>query len=133
MAAHKNTSSLDGPVRHSSRRTKLYTCHPWKQRNKWRIIKHTNAEKKARAAIAAKHREEYHAALSASRQVLYDEAVKLHAQFGGHSIDYYLKDIVQETAATSSRKVSGWNVFLHQEAKRLNEGISLPITLKLLN
>ena len=65
--------------------------------------------------------------------LVHDKAVKLHAQFGGHSIDYYLKDIVQETAATPSHKVSGWNVFLHQEAKCLNEGISLPIALKLLN
>jgi hypothetical protein len=62
-------------------------------------------------------------ALSQVSDVILNEAVKLREQFGTHSVDYYLKDIMQHSRLSKEKwSVSGWNVFLRQEVKHINDG-----------
>ena len=113
--------TVDGPVRHSSHRTKLSTRLPWKQRTKHKLIECTSAEKKARSKAAKTLKWEYNAAVQASRNVIYQEAVALQAKFGVHSIEWYHKDLLQVSSKKAPRQVSGWNVF----ASKLNSSTTV--------
>lgn len=124
MAARRK-KTVDGPIRHSSRRTKLYTRLPWKQRVKRKVIQRTYAEKKARSRAAKERKEDYRTAINAARQVVYQEAVILHAKFGAHSVEWYHKDLLQVSSQKATRGVSEWNVYLSDQAKLINSGTFL--------
>ena len=122
VSIHKDT--VDGPVHHSSHRTKLSTWLPWKQQTKCKLIECTGAKKKARSKAAKTLKWEYNATVQASRNVVYQEAIALQAKFGVHSIEWYYKDLLQVLSKKAPRQVSSWNVFLHEQAKLTNDGMS---------
>ena len=68
------------------------TRPPTKKRN---VIKKTEAEKEALAAKRQDKNANYKAALDSARQTILDEAKVLQARFGGHSIEYYTREIIQ--------------------------------------
>ena len=97
----------------------------WRHRIKCKQFKRSTAEKHTLVEAQHNHEVSYLDALNAAMQVLEDEAYKLHAQFRAHSVDYYLKEIMQRSRKTKgTRKINPWNVFLRQEVKRINESQS---------
>ena len=118
VSNHKDT--VEGPVHHSSRRTKLL----WKQWTRHKFIQCTSAEKKACSKIVKTSKLEYNIAVQALHNIIYQEAVALQAKFGVHSMEWYHKDLLQVSSKKAPCKVSGWNVFLHKQSKLINNGMS---------
>lgn len=51
------------------------------------------------------------------------QAAQLNEQFGGHSTEYYEKEIMQRSRITTGkRSVNRWNVYLRDEVKKTNDG-----------
>lgn len=95
---------------------------PWCRREKPRY-KHSAAEKAVLKEKRKAHRIAYSSALQAARNIVFQEAEKLHAQFSGHSVQYYYEEIMQHSRiAQSSRGINRWNAFCRQEVKRINDG-----------
>ncbi|KAF7976790.1 hypothetical protein HWV62_5636 [Athelia sp. TMB] len=98
---------------------------PWRHRTQRNANKRTNAEKKQLAKRRREYKEQYNNALEASFQVILGEARKLREEFGAHSEQYYLEEIMQRPrVAQSSRGVNRWNVFLREEVKRMNNELA---------
>lgn len=90
---------------------------------KRKTFKKTPAEKQTLKAQRRDRKLSYNEALSAAAEVLYDEAVKLREQFGQHSVEYYLEELMQRSRISKgTRGVSRWNVFVRDETVRRNEG-----------
>ncbi|KAG6809052.1 hypothetical protein H0H92_001795 [Tricholoma furcatifolium] len=89
--------------------------------------KKTAADKRKAAEKRRERRETYQEARDAMIARIHEDAEKLHAQFGGHSIQYYKEDILQTARLkTESRAVSRWNAFLRAESQRLKaDGITM--------
>ncbi|KAH0833452.1 hypothetical protein J3R83DRAFT_12571 [Lanmaoa asiatica] len=93
---------------------------PWRTHSR-PTIKRTAAEKKKLADDRADHRKEYSEALAAARQRIMQEALSLHSQFGGHTIDYYYEAIIQTSHIhNTKRRCNRWNAFLRSEVKKRN-------------
>ncbi|GBE84608.1 hypothetical protein SCP_0605870 [Sparassis crispa] len=60
-----------------------------------KVISRTPAEKKALAMRKKDRAQKYKDALANAQAILYEEATKLHMEFGSHSIEYYLKELIQ--------------------------------------
>jgi len=135
--ARSKQQSAEGIARYSSRKAALVTSKnhlPWRTRTKRKIFKRSNAEKKALAEQRMDRKIAYRDALSQAADVIHNEAVKLHEQFGTHSVDYYLQDILQQSRLSrGSRSVSNWNVFLRREARCINNGKLTLILYIILN
>lgn len=119
------TQDKSGGISRYSTRTKVSTKTrlPWRHRTHRTAIKRTTAQKKQLAKQRCENKERYNKALEASFQVLLGEAHKLREEFGGHSEQYYLEDILQRPRVVQSRRgVNRWNVFLRDEVKRINDG-----------
>lgn len=87
-------------------------------------IKKTKAEKRAIRAKNLARRKDYAHALADARAVVRQQAELLHENYGGHSIQYYQQEIIQESRiTTATRKVSAWNAYLSSEIKRINGGM----------
>ena len=71
-----------------------------------------------------KHKASYNEALDAAYAIVHAEAVKLKEQFGAHSEQYYMEEIMQlsRLGRKNRRSVNHWNVYLRNEVKRLNDG-----------
>jgi hypothetical protein len=125
MARHKEI--LEGPARYSSRKAALLTSKqrlPWRQRAKRKTIKKSTAEKKTLAEQRLNRKIAYRQALADATETIHNEAIKLHEQFGGHSIEYYREQLMQHSRLGKKRRlVNGWNVFLRNEVKRMNDGM----------
>ena len=106
---HKKTA--DGPIKHSSFRTKLHTCLPWKQWTKYKTIKWTNGKKKVHSHQAAEHKLDYNTTITDAWQRIYEEAVALYAKFGVHSVKWYHKDLLQVSSKKAKHNISEWNIF----------------------
>lgn len=77
--------------------------------------------------ILAKRREErraeYTLALKAAQDTVYKHAVQLRETFGGHSVEYYVQEILQRGRLERLRwKTSRWNAFLRQQLRTRNAG-----------
>lgn len=77
-------------------------------------------------AIAAQHKERklnYRKALYQATEAIQTEAKKLHEQFDGHGVDYYMMQIMQSSHIQKKTwLVNKWNVYLRQEVKCINDG-----------
>ncbi|KAG1887414.1 uncharacterized protein F5891DRAFT_967291 [Suillus fuscotomentosus] len=94
---------------------------PWRRREK-RRYKRSAAEKAVLKEKRQAHRISYSSALQAARNIVFHEAEKLHAQFSGHSVQYYYEEIMQHSRiAQSSRGINRWNTFCRQEVKWIND------------
>ena len=84
-------------------------------------------EKAVLAAKRLQHCHLYTEALAHAWEVLNNQAILLHNEFGGHSAAYYLQEICQLShIQKSSQRVGGtWNVFLWSELKMMNDGVYL--------
>ena len=100
---------------------------PFRHRTKRNILPKTPHEKAVLAAKRLQHRRSYTEALARAREVLNDQAILLHNEFGGHTAAYYLQEICQlSRIQKSSRRVeSTWNAFLRSELKKMNDGAYL--------
>ncbi|KAF7973085.1 hypothetical protein HWV62_16286 [Athelia sp. TMB] len=121
-------NTVDGPQRYASRKSTLPLSArartPWKCRIKRKTIKRSTAERKALQQERQQRKLTYNEALQAAMDVVYNEAVKLHALFSTHPIEYYLEELMQLSRKNkTTRKVSSWNVFLRQELQRRNNDL----------
>ncbi|KAG2367255.1 hypothetical protein BDR07DRAFT_1373058 [Suillus spraguei] len=83
----------------------------------------TEAEKKALAEKRKAHKGAYKDALADAQDLVMQEAVKLHEQFPGRTVEYHFEAILQQThTKQKSRKPTRWNAFLHSEVKAMNAG-----------
>ena len=117
------TSQDTGPARMrmaSTQKTRL----PWRYRTKRKVYKRTATEKKMLAEKRQKHKASYNEALDAAYAIVHEEAVKLKEQFGAHSEQYYMEEIMQlsRLGKKNRQTVNNWNVYLRNEVKRLNNG-----------
>jgi hypothetical protein len=83
-------------------------------------LKKTPTEKAALALARRTHRETYAQALSEAQAIVLEQATQLHELFGGHSIEYYYEEIMQQSRFQQERGVSQWNAFVTQEVKCIN-------------
>lgn len=99
---------------------------PWRQRKARNTgAKLTDAEKRALKARREAKRENIEDALKAARETMYKFAEAMSSQFGGHDADYYYALIMQRSRLKGApRKLCDWNVFVSQETKRRNDGMS---------
>ena len=98
--------------------TTALTRPPAKKR---KSTKKTAAEKEAMAAKRAERQEEYSKALQEARDVVNEHAKRLHAQFGGHSIEYYQQEIIQVSRKSlSQRGPNGYSIYLRSKLAELN-------------
>lgn len=114
-----------GSISRYSTRTKLSTKTriPWRHRTQWQALKRTSAQKKQLAKQRRDNKERYNNALEDAFQVLVGEACKLREEFGAHSEQYYLEELLKRPkVAQRSRGINRWNVFVREEVKRLNDG-----------
>ncbi|KAL6298320.1 hypothetical protein BKA93DRAFT_744378, partial [Sparassis latifolia] len=82
----------------------------------------TPAEKKALAMRKKDRAQKYKDALANAQAILYEEATKLHMEFGSHSIEYYLKELIQVSQLVSNKCASNhWNVYQQHEVKHIND------------
>ncbi|KAF7970292.1 hypothetical protein HWV62_24416 [Athelia sp. TMB] len=111
------------PSRYSTRtQISTKTRLPWRHRTQRKVSKRTGAEKKQLAKQRRENKERYNNALEASFQVILGEARKLREEFGAHSEQYYLEEIMQRPKIVQShRGVNRWNVFLREEVKCMND------------
>lgn len=94
----------------------------FRRKQKKTYILKTDQQKTALKSLRCIRRINYQAALLDARSRIKDEAQKLQDCFGGHSVEYYEKAILQHrTGLKSPRTVSPWNAYLSQEAKHLND------------
>lgn len=119
--------SDDGPARFKSRsRTALLTTRnrlPWRRRASRLIYKKTPAEKKKLADKRLQHRVSYREALHDASLAVKAQAVQINEKFGGHSVDYYEKELMQRSRLTTGkRSINRWNVYLRNEVKEANDG-----------
>lgn len=116
-----------GPQRFKSASRKLInmkTRRTWKKISRV-YIKKTRAEKRAIRDKNLVRRKDYAQALADARAVVRQQAEHLHEHYGGHSVQYYHQEIIQDSRITAaSRKPSAWNAYLSSEIKRINEGTS---------
>jgi len=129
------TSQDAGPARFSSRMRTAATNKarlPWRNRTKHKTYQRTSVEKKALAEKRRNNKKSYHEALAAAYAAVQEEAVKLKEQFGAHSVQYYMEEIMQQSRLTKhKRSVNSWNVYLRNEVKRINDGESDLLSLVL--
>lgn len=116
------TQENAGVSRYSTRsKISTKTRIPWRHRTQ-RTAKRTHAQKQHLAKQRRDNKERYNDALDASFQVILGEARKLREEFGAHSEQYYLEELMQRPKlARSRRSVNRWNVFLREEVKQLND------------
>jgi hypothetical protein len=119
-------SSADGPQRFKSLSRKLSTAktrYAWRTKTKRKYIKRTPAEKAALKEKRQSEKKMYNDALQEAREVVLQQATQLHERFGGHSVQHYFEQILQQSRMKKrSRKVSRWNAYLRSEVKRINDG-----------
>lgn len=103
------------------------TRAPWRYRNKRKlVIKKSAADKKALAHAREGRKVSYHEALDTASSVILLEARKLHDQFGQHSVDYYLEELMQHSRlGKGKRTVNLWNVYLRQRLAAYNDSKSI--------
>jgi len=113
------------PARLPNQLRKLSTSKvrkPWRRRAK-PTVKSTPAEKKLKAVRRAVRKKEYHVALEEARATILDKATELHERFGGHSVNWYFEEIMQNgRLAKNSRDTSRWNAYLRSEVRKINDG-----------
>jgi hypothetical protein len=96
---------------------------PWRHRAKRTTLQKTPAEKAEVAAKRHDHRVSYCDALSKARGIVMEQATQLREQFGGHTVEWYFEEIMQQACkAKSKRETSRWNAFLRDEVKHINDG-----------
>jgi hypothetical protein len=96
----------------------------WRHRTKPPTHRRTPAEKALRKAERKTRQEAYHTALEKARSVINEQATLLHEEFGGHSVQWYLEEIMQRGRLTQKkRRVNRWNVFLRKELANMNAGM----------
>jgi hypothetical protein len=117
---------LEGPVRYSSRKAALATSRnrlPWRHHVKRQALKQSPAEKKALAEQRNSRKLTYQNALSKASESIYNEAIKLREQFGTHSLEYYMEELMQQSRLSrNKRAINSWNVYLRGEVKCINDG-----------
>ncbi|KAG6835431.1 hypothetical protein H0H93_001532 [Arthromyces matolae] len=96
-------------------------------RKPWRVKSRTkpkpqNPEDKARKKAQRQERNtKYNERLDQILNGLHEEATALHEDFGGHSVEYYLHEILQKARAIqSTRAPSRWNAYVRAETARIN-------------
>ncbi|OCH83692.1 hypothetical protein OBBRIDRAFT_717852, partial [Obba rivulosa] len=95
---------------------------PWRYQSKRKGLTRTSTQKKLLAEKRRERREQYIDVIDRVQANLNEEAVKLHVQFSGRSIQWYKTDILQQShKAGKKHKVNRWNAFLHAEVKRIND------------
>ncbi|KAG6894293.1 hypothetical protein C0992_006687 [Termitomyces sp. T32_za158] len=119
------SATIDMPKRYRSSSRKILSAairRPYRLKQKRVSIKKTAAQKEEAKKKREAHKEAYAAAREAASNLLDQEAIKLHEQFGGHSVQWYKEDILQMARLkTETRAISRWNLFLRYEAKRQNQ------------
>ena len=100
---------------------------PFRCRTKQNILPRMPHEKAVLAAKWLQHCHLYTEALAHAWEVLNNQAILLHNEFGGHSAAYYLQEIcLLSHIQKSSQRVGGtWNAFLWSELKMMNDGVYL--------
>ena len=100
---------------------------PFRHQTKRNILPKTPHEKAVLAVKRLQHHCLYTEALAHAQEVLNDQAILLHNEFGGHSAAYYLQEICQlsHIQKSSWRVKSTWNAFLWSELKKMNDGAYL--------
>ena len=83
-----------------------------------------SAEKMAHSKLVKTLKLQYNVTVQASHNIIYQEAVALQAKFGVHSTEWYHKDLLQVLSKKAPHKVSGWNDFLHEQSKLINNSMS---------
>lgn len=105
--------------------TKSSVRTPWRHRTKRRAIMQSRADKAALKEKRLLNKTSYANALSAAQDVLMEQAIKLRAEFGTHSVEYYFEAIMQHSRFQSKTKaLNRWNAFLRTEVKKHNDGMS---------
>ncbi|KAG6809024.1 hypothetical protein H0H92_001929 [Tricholoma furcatifolium] len=121
---------IQPPRRYKSTARKLISSsiqRPFRLKKKRVVQKKTAADKREAAEKRLNHRVTYQAARDAIVARLMTDAESLHAEFGGHTVQWYREDILQSARLKSeTRAVSRWNAFLRAESQRhKEEGVSL--------
>ena len=96
---------------------------PWRNRytpcRKW-----TYAERKALLAKRSKKKADLNSRLKEIREIVWDHAVSLREELGGHNVKGYYRLILQQSSLKfkEPREIPLWNAFVHLELTRLNQG-----------
>ena len=131
-SCHMAVRGGDGLRRLASQQRKLSMSKvrtPWRHRVKHATLRKTPAEKAQAAAKRREHQVTYHDALLKARGVVMEQATQLRELFGGHTVEWYFEEIMQQACMSKSKQeTSRWNAFLREEVKQFNDGvyISLP-------
>ncbi len=84
-------------------------------------IKLTPTERAAKKTAKDAVKKDYHAALREAQETIRALARQLHERFGGHTVDYYMEEIMQQSRLKGEKKApSLWNAFVALEVERLN-------------
>ncbi|KAG2744196.1 hypothetical protein P692DRAFT_20877924 [Suillus brevipes Sb2] len=109
----------------TSKMTKASARTPWHHRTKHHAITHSQADKAALKEKRLLNKTSYANALSGAQDVLMEQAIKLRAEFGTHSAEYYFEAIMQHSRFQSKKKAPNrWNAFLCAEVKKHNNALS---------
>ncbi|KAG6877060.1 hypothetical protein C0993_010604 [Termitomyces sp. T159_Od127] len=120
------SSTIDAPKRYRNLTRHILAdascCRPNHLKKRCQGQKKTAAAKAEAKARRNACQEDYSAALQRVIELVETEAVKLHEQFGGHTVDYYKAEILQVgRMKIETRAVSRWNAYLRHEVKLANE------------
>ncbi|KAG6852475.1 hypothetical protein C0991_011675 [Blastosporella zonata] len=95
---------------------------PWRTQTQKKVQKATSAEKTKKKLERLAAKRTYQEALRDSHVEIVGMAEKLRQQFGKHSLEYYLQELMQTSRVNKKGKQTGhWNAFVSQEVKRRNE------------
>lgn len=87
-------------------------------------LKLTPAQKKALKTHRDISRKAYKEELAQSQHVIHQETVRLNDLFPGHSVDYYMEEILQISRLTKGkRKSSRWGAFVSLKVRSMNDGM----------
>jgi hypothetical protein len=106
----------------------------WRTKAKRLYVTKPPAEKARLKEKRLSHKKDYNEALQEAQQIVHQQATLLHERFGGHSIQWYFQEILQQSQRQKSQcQVTAWNAYLSSEVKRINNGIFFSFLFSLQN
>jgi hypothetical protein len=123
----RNSGIVGGLLRFSNKTRHLVVTkerYPWHYCAKRKSYCRSTAEKQALAPRCKEHKLSYKEALQQATKAVRDEAEWLKEQSGGHSVDYYIVEIMQTShIQKKGRSINRWNAYLRNEVKHINSGM----------
>ncbi|KAG6848320.1 hypothetical protein H0H93_001197 [Arthromyces matolae] len=119
--AFLETASFQRLLNSSRTLTSAKKRRPWRTRTR-RRLRLTEQEKAALKRRRQEAKESYHVALQTAQDSMLALAEGLRKEFGKHSVQYYLEELVQMSRLQKKKKKTGsWQAFVSQEVTAAND------------